>query len=113
MKRLYAYALIPALLLGLTLAGCAIPQKVTKGEEFPLMYQEAPRSIVILPPMNETTAAEAKDYYMTTIEQPFAHRITSYNVCYTKLLRAREDGLLAPPVRGPLQVSRQDPHRYS
>ncbi len=72
MKRLYAYALIPALLLGLTLAGCAIPQKVTKGEEFPLMYQEAPRSIVILPPMNETTAAEAKDYYMTTIEQPFA-----------------------------------------
>jgi len=36
------------------------------------MYEETPRSILVLPPMNESTAAEAKDYYMTTIEQPFA-----------------------------------------
>jgi hypothetical protein len=53
------------------LAGCG-PAMVTKGTEFPKMYDEQPRSILILPPMNESTDAEAKDYYMTTIEMPFA-----------------------------------------
>ncbi|MEN8302952.1 MAG: GNA1162 family protein [Campylobacterota bacterium] len=32
------------------------------------MYDQQPRSILILPPMNESTDAEAKDYYMTTTE---------------------------------------------
>ncbi len=44
----------------------------TKGSEFPYMYEEQPRSILILPPMNESPDAEAKDYYMTTIEMPIA-----------------------------------------
>lgn len=45
---------------------------VTKGTKFPKMYEEQPKSILILPPMNESTDAEAKDYYMTTTEMPFA-----------------------------------------
>ena len=53
------------------LTGCG-PSYVTKGTEFPKMYEQAPRSILILPPMNESTDAEAKDYYMTTTEMPFA-----------------------------------------
>ena len=36
------------------------------------MYEEKPRSILILPPMNNSSDAEAKDYYMTTVEMPFA-----------------------------------------
>ena len=44
----------------------------TKGSEFPLMYLENPASILILPPMNESTAAEAKEYYSTTIQEPLA-----------------------------------------
>jgi hypothetical protein len=55
------------------LCGCAGPKMVTKGEKFPLMYEEAPRSILILPPMNESTAAEAKDYYSSTIEEPISY----------------------------------------
>jgi len=55
----------------LLLTGCA-PKQVTKGEAFPKMYEQQPRSILVLPPMNETTAADAKDYYMTTIEVPLA-----------------------------------------
>ena len=63
----------PAFLIVATLimSGCA-PKYVTKGEEFPKMYSESPRSLLVLPPMNQSTDAEAKDYYMTTIEQPFA-----------------------------------------
>ena len=44
----------------------------TKFSEFPLMYEEDPVSILILPPMNESTAADAKEYYSTTIQEPLA-----------------------------------------
>jgi len=44
----------------------------TKLTEFPLMYEERPASILILPPMNESTAADAKEYYSTTIQEPLA-----------------------------------------
>jgi hypothetical protein len=53
------------------LSGCGASY-VTKGSEFPKMYEEQPRSLLILPPMNESTDAQAKDYYMTTAEMPFA-----------------------------------------
>jgi len=55
----------------LIFTGCGATY-VTKGAEFPKMYEQQPRSILILPPMNESTDAEAKDYYMTTTEMPFA-----------------------------------------
>lgn len=53
------------------LSGCG-PAVIAKGTAFPKMYEQQPRSILILPPMNESTDAEAKDYYMTTTEAPFA-----------------------------------------
>lgn len=63
---------IPMLvLMSLLISGCA-PKYVTKAEAFPKMYEELPRSILALPPMNESTDAEAKDYYMTTVEMPLA-----------------------------------------
>ena len=52
-------------------SGCA-PKMATKGAEFPLMYEEAPACILILPPMNESTAADAKEYYSTTIQEPLS-----------------------------------------
>ncbi|NIS74702.1 MAG: hypothetical protein GTO08_05375, partial [Deltaproteobacteria bacterium] len=36
------------------------------------MYQEQPLTILVLPPMNETTAADAKEYYATTIAEPLS-----------------------------------------
>ena len=39
------------------LSGCAV---ITKGEAFPEMYNEKPVSILVLPPINESTAADAK-----------------------------------------------------
>ncbi len=53
------------------MSACA-PSKSTKLAEFPLMYEENPVSILILPPMNESTAADAKEYYSTTIQEPLA-----------------------------------------
>lgn len=51
------------------MTACA-PKMSTKLEEFPLMYEENPASILILPPINESTAADAKEYYSTTIQEP-------------------------------------------
>jgi len=56
----------------LLLSGCAGTTPTTKGSEFPKMYEEQPRSLLILPPINESSDAEAKRYYMTTVEVPFA-----------------------------------------
>jgi len=52
------------------LNGCA--RHVTKGEKFPLLYQERPLTILVLPPINRTTAADAKEYYATTITEPLS-----------------------------------------
>jgi hypothetical protein len=62
-------------LIGVT--GCA-STKSTKGSEFPLMYEESPNTILILPPINQSTAADAKEYYATTIQE-----ILSYWGYYT------------------------------
>ncbi len=59
------------ILIMLLISACA-PSKSTKLTEFPLMYEENPTSILILPPMNESTAADAKEYYSTTIQEPLA-----------------------------------------
>lgn len=53
------------------LAACA-PRYQTKGEAFPTMYSLRPLSILVLPPINESTAADAKDYYSTTIAEPLS-----------------------------------------
>ena len=59
------------LILILIVSGCG-PKMVTKSQAFPLMYEETPASILILPPMNESTAADAKEYYSTTIQEPLS-----------------------------------------
>ncbi len=55
-------------ILSMALCSCA-PKTITKGEEFPLMYEETPHTILILPPINESTAADAKEYYATTVQE--------------------------------------------
>ncbi len=38
------------------------------------MYEEQPVSILILPPINESTAADSKEYYSTTIQEPLTYK---------------------------------------
>lgn len=73
MKQIKYFTIVLLGVLVLFISGCATKTNfVTKGEKFPKMYEQQPRSLLILPPMNESTDAEAKDYYMTTVEMPFA-----------------------------------------
>lgn len=61
----------------LTMSGCA-KQMGTKAELYPLMYENEVRSILVLPPINESTAADAPLYYSTTIHEPLVR--TGYYV---------------------------------
>jgi hypothetical protein len=60
-------SLLIIMVLILILAGCSINK--TKADTFPLMYQEKPLTILILPPINLSTAPEAKEYLMTTLSE--------------------------------------------
>jgi hypothetical protein len=51
---------------------------ITKEEYAPKMYTEHPVSILVLPPINKTTAADAKEYYATTVAEPLTN--TGYYV---------------------------------
>jgi hypothetical protein len=63
--------IITALFLVIGLAGCQSTQ-ITKGEAFPKMYTEKPISILVVPAVNLTTAADAAALYATTIAKPLA-----------------------------------------
>ena len=52
MKKIILFALV-----AITLASCSTPK--TMGEQYPAMYEEKPMSIAIMPPINQTTHAEA------------------------------------------------------
>lgn len=67
-----AFMLILIIVTAAIFSGCAGSSSITKGAAFPKMYEEQPKSLLILPPMNDSADAEAKSYYMTTIEQPMA-----------------------------------------
>ncbi len=68
MKTFKLSSLVLCILL---LAGCG-PKLITKGDAYPGHYREAPLSILVLPAINESTAADAKDFYSTTVAEPLA-----------------------------------------
>jgi hypothetical protein len=56
----------------------------TKGDLFPNMYSEQPRSILVLPPINKSTNPAAPEYYMATIAIPLT--LTGYYVFPVELV---------------------------
>ena len=46
----------------------------TMGEQYPAMYEEKPVTIAIMPPINQTTHAEAKEYFYTTMYLPLCEK---------------------------------------
>ncbi len=69
MKKTSLIYLLLSLMILLSACG---PKYTTKKDAFPNMYEERPLSILVLPPINMTTAADAKEYYATTIAEPLS-----------------------------------------
>jgi hypothetical protein len=70
MRRILSILFLLAFFV-VTLSACA-PKCLKKCEAFPKMYNERPLAILVLPPINETTAADAKEYYATTVAEPLS-----------------------------------------
>jgi hypothetical protein len=64
--------LLTFVFLAAIITACA-PAKIAKKDAFPEMYTERPLSILVLPPINVTTAADAKEYYLTTVAEPISY----------------------------------------
>ena len=58
MKKSLIFVLC-AVLAGLLLASCG----TTKSAAFPKMYDEKPCVMLVMPPINNSSAADAKDYF--------------------------------------------------
>lgn len=57
----------------LSLVSCNV-NTLTRGEQYSKLYDESPKSIVIMPPINETNFTEAKDYFYTTLYMPLCEK---------------------------------------
>lgn len=67
MKTIY----LSIIVIVFALWGCN--PSITKHEFAPKMYEQHPVSILVLPPQNKSTAADAKEYYSTTIAEPLTN----------------------------------------
>lgn len=68
MKHAYILVALAAVLF----ASCA--SKTTLLEQYPKMYEEKPVTIAVMPPINQTNHAEAKDYFYTTLYMPLCEK---------------------------------------
>jgi hypothetical protein len=67
MKRL-----IPFILLAAVASSCGTANKVTRESQYAAMYNDMPATILVMPPINNTSNVEAKDLLYTSITRPIA-----------------------------------------
>lgn len=65
MKRFILLAIACCLL-----ASCGIGSSYTRGSQYAKMYEEKPITLLIMPPINNSTNVEAKDLLYTSISRP-------------------------------------------
>ena len=53
-------------------ASCGASKKLTRGAQYPKMYDEKPATLLVMPPINNSTYAEAKDLVYMSITRPLA-----------------------------------------
>ena len=68
--NLFKRILLPILCLLIT--SCANIEQTTKKDAFPYVYKEKPIALLIVPIINNTTAADAPGLYYTTLKKPLA-----------------------------------------
>lgn len=67
MKRL-----IPIIFLAVVVSSCGMMNQVTRESQYAAMYNDMPVTILVMPPINNTTNVEAKDLLYTSISRPLA-----------------------------------------
>jgi len=65
MKKILIIAIV-----ALAVSSCGV--KLTRGQQYPKMYEEKPAVLLIMPPINNTANVEAKELLYTSISKPLA-----------------------------------------
>jgi len=64
---------ILSLVVALSLSSCGVTNTaLTRGMQYSKMYEEKPLTLLVMPPINNTSNIEAKEYLYTSINQPLA-----------------------------------------
>jgi hypothetical protein len=53
-------------------ASCGMTSSLTRGDQYAKMYDEKPVTLLVMPPINNTSNVEAKDLLYTSISKPLA-----------------------------------------
>lgn len=64
--------LIPIILLAVAASSCGLSNQVTRESQYAAMYNDMPVTILVMPPINNTSNVEAKDLLYTSISRPLA-----------------------------------------
>jgi len=60
-------------LITIVLSSCSTPKTVLKTVAYKGMYNEKPHSVLLMPPINRSTAVDAKEYFHSTLIVPLAN----------------------------------------
>lgn len=60
------------LALALLASSCGTSSQLTRADQYTDMYEEKPVTLLVMPPINNTTNVEAKEYLYTSISRPLA-----------------------------------------
>lgn len=67
MKKLFILSI-----LAILVSSCA--EQVTKGVRYAKLYEEKPLTVVVMPPINQTSNVAAKEYFYTTLYAPLCEK---------------------------------------
>lgn len=91
MKTRFTFAL--GLIIITLLSACTIIPSHTLQTVYPQMYQNSPASILILPPLNNSTAADAKEYFSCSLSEAVGRKGYYTLPVETMFTVLREEGL--------------------
>lgn len=87
------FGFLPALVGGLALAACAT---APPGKDYTALNAASPRSILVVPVINNTTEVEAADLFLTTLPVPLAERGYYVMPVHTVRRMMEQSGLADP-----------------
>lgn len=60
------------IVLCVIISSCGSSKGITKGEQYAQLYEEKPLTLLVMPPINNTTCVDAKEFLYTSISRPLA-----------------------------------------
>lgn len=70
MKNRKNLLIIAVLSVTMFLTSCAT---LTKSDVYPKVYEEKPLAVLVMPPINQSTNVDAKDYFYSTLSKPICN----------------------------------------